>query len=313
MLKLSIVSPCYNEEDILPSSVSRLDVLLRSLIEKQLISKDSFVLFVNDGSKDKTWNIIKKSHSDNNFVKGINLAHNVGHQNAIMAGMMVAKDISDAVITIDVDLQDDINAIEKMINAYNEGYDVVYGVKVSRQADPLLKRLSASVFYKLQNYLGVESVYNHADFRLMSKRALVMLAGYGERNLYLRGLIPLLGLPSTTVDDTLNDRIAGKSKYTLKKMINLAVDGITSFSVRPIYLILDMGIVFMCISLIIGMDIIYSMVTGSAVPGWASLMISLWFVGGCCLLAMGTIGIYMGKIYTEVKNRPLYNIQDFLD
>ena len=214
MIKLAIVSPCYNEEEVLEQSAARLTALFDELVGKEKISADSFVLFVNDGSKDRTWNIIKKLHKENPYVKGMNLARNVGHQSAIMAGMMTAKDWSDAVVTIDADLQDDLNAIEEMIDAYTAGYDVVYGVKVSRQADPLLKRLSATAFYKLQRRMGVESIYNHADFRFLSRRVLEQLSHYQERNLYLRGIIPLLGFPSTTVDDVIRERTAGSSKYS---------------------------------------------------------------------------------------------------
>ena len=218
MIKLAIVSPCYNEEEVLEDSASRLTALFDELVAKEKISADSFVLFVNDGSKDRTWSIIKKLHGTNPYIKGMNLARNVGHQYAIMAGMMTAKDWSDAVITIDADLQDDLNAIEEMIDAYTEGYDVVYGVKVSRQADPMLKRLSATAFYKLQHRMGVETIYNHADFRFLSRRVLEQLSHYQERNVYLRGIIPLLGFPSTTVDDVIRERTAGTSKYTVRKI-----------------------------------------------------------------------------------------------
>ena len=232
MIKLATVSPCYNEEDVLRHSAERLTALFERMIADGLISPDSMMVFVNDGSRDRTWQIISELHASNKYVRGINLARNVGHQNAIMAGMMTARQWADAVITIDADLQDDIECIPQMVRHFAEGHDIVYGVKVSRTADPLMKRMSAQAFYKLQKSMGVESVYNHADFRLMSKRALDMLAGYDERNVYLRGLIPMIGLPSTTVDDAISEREAGVSKYTLKKMLNLAVDGITSFSTR---------------------------------------------------------------------------------
>ena len=244
MIKLAIVSPCYNEEEVLETSVKRLTELYDQLIAGKKISPDSFFLFVNDGSCDHTWDIINRLHHENSFVHGLNLARNVGHQNAIMAGMMTAKKQADAVITIDVDLQDDLAAISQMIDDYAKGYDIVYGVKVSRQADPLLKRLSAVTFYKLQSKMGVESIYNHADFRFMSRRALEILSQYKEKNLYLRGLIPTIGLNSTTVDDIISERTAGASKYTLSKMLNLALDGITSFSVKPIYSIIYLGIFF---------------------------------------------------------------------
>lgn len=312
MIKLVIVSPCYNEEEILEESASRLTALFDALIAKEKITKDSFVLFVNDGSKDATWAIIRRLHRTNPYIKGLDLARNVGHQYAIMAGMMTAKDWGDAVITIDADLQDDLNAVEKMLDAYAEGYDVVYGVKVSRKADPLLKRFSAMAFYKLQRYMGVESVYNHADFRLLSNKVLRQLVSYKERNLYLRGLLPLLGYPSTTVEDVIKERTAGSSKYTLSKMFALALDGITSFSIKPIYGIVYMGIIFILISILIGIYVIYSLISGTAEHGWASLILSVWFVGGVVLIAVGTLGFYVGKIYIEVKNRPLYAIKEIL-
>jgi glycosyltransferase involved in cell wall biosynthesis len=313
MIKLAIVSPCYNEEAVLDISRRRLDELFDSLIADGRISADSFVLFVNDGSKDSTWQIISRLHKENPRYKGLNLAKNVGHQNAIMAGMMTAKDLADAVITIDADLQDDLNAIPQMIDAYAEGYDVVYGVKVQRQADPLLKRLSAQAFYKMQKKMGVNALYNHADFRFLSKRVLNELACYREKNLYLRGIIPQIGFPSTTVDDIIAPRPAGESKYNLQKMLSLAVNGITSFSVKPLYGILYLGLIFILISLCIGVYVIYSLVVHTAVHGWASLMLSVWLVGGFILIALGSVGLYVGKLFIEVKDRPLYHIQEFLD
>lgn len=312
MIKLAIVSPCYNEEEVLEQSAARLTGLFEELITKKKISADSFVLFVNDGSKDRTWDIIKQLNKTNVYIKGLDLARNVGHQSAIMAGMMAAKDWSDAVITIDADLQDDLNAIEEMVDAYEKGYDVVYGVKVSRQADPMLKRLSANAFYKLQRRMGVEAIYNHADFRFLSKRVLQQLSHYGERNLYLRGIIPLLGFPSTTVDDVIRERTAGTSKYTLRKMLALALDGITSFSVKPIYGIVYLGVIFVFISILIGIYVLHSLIAGTAEHGWASLMLSVWFVGGVVLLSIGAVGLYIGKIYKEVKRRPLYNVEEVL-
>jgi glycosyltransferase involved in cell wall biosynthesis len=313
MIRLATVSPCYNEEEVLDSSAERLTELFQKMIAAGKITSDSKMVFVNDGSTDRTWDIINRLHDSNSLVRGIDLAHNSGHQNAIMAGMMTAKEWADAVITIDADLQDDLNALEKMVDYCNEGYDIVYGVKVSRKADPLLKRFSAETFYKLQSSMGVKSVFNHADFRLMSKRALDMLQGYGERNLYLRGLIPMIGLKSTTVDDVIKERKAGKSKYSLKKMLNLALDGITSFSVRPIYGIIYLGLFFVLISLVIGVYVVHALFCGTAVPGWSSLMLSVWFTGGMIMIAIGMVGIYIGKIYMEVKNRPLYNIKEVLD
>ena len=313
MIKLGIVSPCYNEEEVLASTVSRLTELYNSLIAKGKISKDSLIVFVNDGSKDKTWELIKHFHDTNPFVRGIDLANNVGHQNAIMAGMMTAKEWVEGVITIDADLQDDINAIEAMIENYEQGYDIVYGVKVSRTADPVLKRFTAQVFYKLQQNMGIEMVFNHADFRFMSKKALDILESYKERNLYLRGIIPMIGLNTTTVEDVISERTAGASKYTVKKMLHLALDGITSFSIKPIYNIVYLGIFFIFISFCIGIYVIHAIVTGTSVPGWSSLILSIWFVGGFILICIGIIGVYIGKIYNEVKMRPLYNIKDILE
>ena len=312
MVKLAIVSPCYNEEEVLGESASRLGKLLDSMVAEGRISPASFMLFVNDGSRDRTWEIISQLHGADKRVRGLNLARNVGHQAAIMAGMMAAKDWADAVITIDADLQDDLRAIPKMVDDYARGYDIVYGVKVQRTADPLLNRLSAVAFYKLQAKMGVESVFNHADFRLMSRRALQMLSGYKESNLYLRGLIPLIGLDSTTVDDVISERRAGHSKYTLAKMLALALDGITSFSVKPIYCILWLGVAFLLISLAIGIYVVHAIMAGTAVPGWSSLILSVWFVGGMVLVSIGVVGAYIGKIYKEVKRRPLYNIKEVL-
>ncbi len=313
MIRLAIVSPCYNEEEVLESSVKRLTELFTQLIKDKKITEDSFFLFVNDGSRDHTWEIISRLHKENKFVHGVNLAHNVGHQSAIMAGMMVAKDRADAAITIDADLQDDLKAIPQMIDDYEKGYDIVYGVKVSRTADPLLKRLSAVAFYKLQAKMGVNSIYNHADFRFMSRRALEVLSKYKEKNLYLRGIIPTIGLNSTTVNDTISERSAGSSKYTLGKMLNLALDGITSFSVKPIYGIIYLGLLFILICLCIGAYVVHAIVAGTAVPGWASVILSIWLIGGLNLICIGIVGVYIGKIYKEVKNRPLYNIQEILE
>ena len=312
MIRLATVSPCFNEEDVLRHSVERLTELFGRMKTEGLISDDSMMVFVNDGSRDATWPLIQQLHSENKYVRGINLARNVGHQNAIMAGMMTARQWADAVVTIDADLQDDIECIPRMVRLLADGHDIVYGVKVSRQADPLLKRMSAQAFYKLQSTMGVESVYNHADFRLMSRRALDMLADYDERNLYLRGLIPQIGLPSATVDDVISERYAGQSKYTLQKMLNLALNGITSFSVKPMYAIFHLGLVFLLVAVCIGIYVLHALITGTAVPGWASLILSIWSVGGFILISIGVTGVYIGKIYTEVKRRPLYHIEEIL-
>jgi glycosyltransferase involved in cell wall biosynthesis len=312
MIKLATVSPCYNEEEVLRHSVERLTALFKRMMSEGLISDDSMMVFVNDGSKDATWQVISELHRENPLVRGINLARNVGHQNAIMAGMMTAKDWADAVVTIDADLQDDIECIPQMVRHFEEGNDIVYGVKVSRQADPLLKRMTAQAFYKLQSTMGVESVFNHADFRLMSRRALEMLATYKEHNLYLRGLIPQIGLQTTTVDDVISERFAGSSKYTLSKMLGLALNGITAFSVKPMYAIFYMGVVFLLIAFGIAIYVAHALIVGTAVPGWSSLILSIWLVGGFILVALGVLGIYIGKIFTEVKRRPLYHVAEIL-
>ena len=312
MIRLATVSPCYNEEDVLNHSVERLTALFERMIAEGLISSDSMMVFVNDGSRDHTWQLITELHHKNKYVRGINLSRNVGHQNAIMAGMMTARAWADAVVTIDADLQDDIECIPQMVRELEQGNDIVYGVKVSRQADPMMKRLSAQMFYKLQSKMGVESVYNHADFRLMSRRALDMLADYREHNLYLRGLIPQVGLQSTTVDDVISERYAGQSKYTLKKMLHLALDGITAFSVKPMYAIFYLGWLFLFVALGIGVYVVHALITGTAVPGWASLILSIWIVGGFILISIGITGVYIGNIYTEVKRRPLYHIAEVL-
>lgn len=313
MIKLALVSPCYNEEEVLHHSAERLTVLFERMIAEGLISSDSMMVFVNDGSRDRTWEIIRELHQKNKYVRGINLARNVGHQNAIMAGMMTAKDWADAVITIDADLQDDIECIPQMVKHFEEGNDIVYGVKVSRQADPALKRMTAQAFYKLQSSMGVESVYNHADFRLMSRRSLDMLASYKEHNLYLRGLIPQIGLQTTTVDDVISERYAGSSKYTLSKMMKLALNGITAFSVKPMYGIFYLGIIFLMVAFAISIYVIRALIIGTAVPGWSSLILSIWLVGGFFLISLGIIGVYIGNIYAEVKRRPLYHIAEILD
>ena len=312
MIKLAIVSPCYNEEDVLRHSVERLTALFQEMIAEKLIAADSMIVFVNDGSRDRTWQIISELHEQNPFVRGINLARNVGHQNAIMAGMMTAKDWADAVVTIDADLQDDIRCIPQMVRQMGDGSDIVYGVKVSRQADPMMKRLSATAFYKLQSKMGVESIYNHADFRLMSKRALDMLSCYKEHNLYLRALIPQIGLQASTVEDVISERYAGQSKYNLHKMLGLALDGITSFSVKPLYSLVALGITFLMIALAIGIYVCHALITGTAVPGWASLILSVWITGGFLMIGVGVVGVYIGKIYQEVKGRPLYHVKDIL-
>ena len=313
MIRLATVSPCYNEEEVLRHSVERLTALFERMISEGLITPDSMMVFVNDGSRDRTWQIIRELHAENKFVKGINMSRNVGHQNAIMAGMMTAREWADAVVTIDADLQDDIECIPQMVRHFEAGNDIVYGVKVSREADPFMKKFTAQAFYKLQSKMGVESVYNHADFRLMSRRALDMLATYPEHNLYLRGLIPQIGLQHTTVDDVISERFAGQSKYTLHKMLRLALNGITAFSVKPLFLIFNLGVLFLIIAFCIGIYVVRALIIGTAVPGWSSLILSIWLVGGFVLISLGIVGTYLGQIYTEVKHRPLYHVAEILE
>ena len=313
MIRLATVSPCYNEEEVLRHSVERLTALFERMISEGLITPDSMMVFVNDGSRDRTWQIIRELHAENKFVKGINMSRNVGHQNAIMAGMMTAREWADAVITIDADLQDDIECIPQMVRHFEAGNDIVYGVKVSREADPFMKKFTAQAFYKLQSSMGVESVYNHADFRLLSRRALDMLATYPEHNLYLRGLIPQIGLQHATVDDVISERFAGQSKYTLGKMLRLALNGITAFSVKPLFLIFNLGVLFLIIAFCIGIYVVRALILGTAVQGWSSLILSIWLVGGFVLISLGIVGTYLGQIYTEVKHRPLYHVAEILD
>lgn len=310
--RLVIVSPCYNEEAILAYSARELTQLLERLISSHKILPTSHVLYVNDGSRDRTWEMIEELHQENTFIDGLCLAGNVGSELAVMAGLMTAKDEADVVVSIDADLQDDLGAIEEMIDRYLKGYDIVYGVKKSRQADPFLKRTTAQAFYRLQQSMGIRMVYNHTNFRLMSQRALEALSRYPERNLYLRGIIPMLGYPSTTVDDIIRERVAGQSKYNYRKLLFLAVDGITSFTTRPISWIVGMGFFCLLISILMAVYVLVSYIEHLAVPGWASLMLSLWFIGSMLLLSLGVVGQYIGKIYIEVKDRPRYHIAQHL-
>lgn len=312
MKVLSIVVPCYNEVDVLSETTRQLSLLLDSLISEKQISENSFILYVNDGSKDLTWSLIQKFHFDNKYVKGVNLAGNVGHQNALWAGMTVAKNHADIIVSIDADLQDDVNAIKEMIKKNADGCDIVYGVRNERKTDTWFKRTTALGFYKLMNAMGTKTVYNHADYRLMSKRALEYLLLFKERNLFIRGLVPLVGYKTDCVYYNRAERFAGESKYPLSKMLNFAVDGITSFSVRPIRMIFGLGIMFLFIALCVLVWIFYSYFRGQTVPGWSSLMLSVWFCSGCVLTGLGIVGEYIGKIYIETKERPLYNIENIL-
>ena len=310
--KLIIVSPCYNEEAILRYSADTLTSFLKRVIALGKIAPSSRILYVNDGSRDRTWSLIEELHKDNSFVEGLSLAKNVGSELAVMAGMMVARERADVVVTIDADLQDDVEAIEEMINHYLDGCDIVYGVKTSREADPWLKRITAEGFYCLQQNMGINVIFNHTNFRLMSKRALEALSEYSERNLYLRGIIPQLGFRSAEVEDVIRERMAGESKYNYTKLLLLAVDGITSFSTKPISFIVGMGLFSLLISIVMAIYVLVSYVEHLSVPGWASLMLSLWFIGSMLLLSIGVVGQYIGKIYIEVKARPRYHIDQYL-
>lgn len=309
---LYLVVPCYNEEEVLIETSRRLFGKINKMINEEKISKKSKILFVNDGSKDKTWDIIEGLYNKNSIFSGVNLSRNRGHQNALLAGLMVAKEYADMVISLDADLQDDIDVIEKFVEEYYSGSDIVYGVRSSRKTDTFFKRTTALGFYKLMDKLGVNVVYNHADYRLMSKRALEALAEFKEVNLFLRGIVPLIGYKYSIVEYERHERFAGESKYPLKKMLAFAIDGITSFSVKPIRLISVLGFSIFFISLI---ALIYSLVVkflGKTEVGWTSIVISIWMLGGIQLLSLGVIGEYIGKIYNETKARPRYIIKDKL-
>ena len=310
--RLAIVVPCYKEELVLHETTSRLTQVLDDLVKDDLIATNSYILYVNDGSTDNTWNIISELHEANKYVNGVNLAGNVGHQNALVAGLSSAVENCDMAISIDADLQDDVNAIREMVVKYYEGCDIVYGVRQSRQTDTWFKRTTALGFYSLMKSMGVKSVYNHADYRLMSQRALRQLLRYRERNLFLRGMVPTIGYKTDCVYYDRAERFAGESKYPLKKMISFAFDGITSFSVKPVHMVLYFGIVFLIVAFSIFCFVMYSLFRGNAVPGWTSLMLSVWFCSRCILLGLGVVGEYVGKIYVEVKDRPRFNIERVL-
>lgn len=313
MDKLAIVVPCYNEEEVLKIASEALRNVLQDLIQKEKIAEDSFILFVNDGSKDRTWELIEEEHAAYpTKICGVKLAGNVGHQFALTAGLMTAKNMSDVTVSIDADLQDDVNVIEEMIDKFHAGCDIVYGVRRERKTDTFFKRTSAQMFYKLMSLMGVKTVYNHADFRLMSRRAVEEFAKYKETNLFLRGMMPLIGYQTDNVYYDRRERVAGESKYPLKKMLALAFNGISSFSVKPISLILGMGLFIIFASAVALVYALISYCTGHVVPGWTSLILSIWFLGGLQLLAIGLVGQYIGKIYIEVKQRPRYNIEKIL-
>lgn len=313
MDKLAIVVPCYNEEEVLETASETLRGVLDDLIAKQKIASDSFILFVNDGSKDRTWELIEAQHNAYPVqVYGVKLAGNVGHQSALTAGLLTAMELSDVTVSIDADLQDDVAVIEEMIDKFHEGKDIVYGVRKERKTDTFFKRVTAQGFYKLMALMGVKTVYNHADFRLMSKRAVEHFAQFKETNMYLRGMMPLIGYETDSVYYDRKERFAGESKYPLKKMLALAFNGISSFSVKPISMIMGLGVVIVICSILAAIYALISYFTGNVEPGWTSLILSIWFLGGLQLLAIGMVGLYIGKIYMEVKQRPRYNIEKVL-
>jgi polyisoprenyl-phosphate glycosyltransferase len=303
---LTIVVPCYNEEEVLPETINQLLQLLEQLMTEKLVSRQSRLLFVDDGSKDQTWQLIYKASLQHEAVKGLKLARNVGHQNALLAGMFAAKSVSDCIVSIDADLQDDISIIREFVQKFHEGYEIVYGVRKKRDKDTFFKRHTAQGFYKLMKAMGVNVVYNHADYRLMSRRAVEELERFAEVNLFLRGIVPLLGFRSTIVYYERKERLAGETKYPLKKMLAFALDGITSFSITPIRFISLIGFISFFISLIFGMYFVFLKLTGNAQTGWTSLIMSIWLLGGLQLIAFGLIGEYIGKIYKETKRRPRY-------
>ena len=306
---LYIVVPCYKEEAVLPETSKRLKEKMVMLIAQEKISANSKIMFVNDGSKDRTWEIITQLHKQDPIFSGVNLSRNRGHQNALLAGLMTAVNFADMIISMDADLQDDINAVDAMVDAYHNGYDVVYGVRSSRETDTFFKRFTAEGFYKVMQMLGVDIVFNHADYRLMSKRAVEGLAQFGEVNLFLRGIVPQIGYPWTTVEYVRAERFAGESKYPLKKMLSFAFDGITSFSVKPMRLILAVGLLAFIVSVCMLLWAVIAKIMGNTVAGWTSLMGSIWLAAGIQLLSLGIVGEYIGKIYSETKQRPRYIIE----
>ena len=309
---LSIIVPCYNESEVLAETNRRLLALLHDMIGQGLVSPGSFVMYVNDGSRDDTWAIISTLCSTHTNVAGLNLAANVGHQRALMAGLVKGSEVADISVSIDADLQDDIAVIPQMVREYLAGADIVYGVRAGRQTDTWFKRTTAQTFYKLMKALGVKTVYNHADFRLMSRRAMAQLAQYTEANLYLRGIVPLLGYRQAQVTYDRKERMAGESKYPLGKMINFAIDGITSFSVKPVRLIFWVGVVFMLVALAILIYVLVQHSRHDTVPGWSSIILSIWFCSSVLLMSMGILGEYLGKVYAEVKSRPRYSVERYI-
>lgn len=311
--KLYMVVPCYNEQEVLPETANQLKAKYSALMEQGLISRESRIVFVNDGSKDRTWSIIQELHrTEPQFFSGIDLAHNSGHQNAVLAGLMTVKDLCDMCITMDADLQDDINTIDEMVKKYYEGNQVVYGVRSARDTDTFFKKTTAEGFYKFMKAMGTDVIYNHADFRLMSSRVLQELANFKEVNLFLRGMVPLIGFQNCKVYYERHERAAGESKYPLKKMLSFAINGITSFSTKPLKMITCLGLIMSAVSVVAFIWAFITKITGFTEHGWSSTMCSIWLIGGLQLFCLGIIGEYIGKIYAEVKQRPRYIIAEFL-
>ena len=312
MTTLFLVVPCYNEEAVLPETNRILKEKMTALMEAGRIRKDSRILYVDDGSRDRTWEIISACHAEDALVSGLKLAHNRGHQNALFAGLMTARLECDCAVSLDADLQDDIDVIDGFLDKFEEHCDIVYGVRKKRETDSFFKRTTAQGFYKCMKLLGVDIVYNHADYRLMSKRALDALSEYTETNLFLRGIVPLIGYRTDYVYYDRKERMAGESKYPLKKMISFALEGITSFSVKPLKIISNLGILFSCLSVLGLLYALISYLTHNAVAGWTAIVASIWLLGGIQLLCIGTLGGYIGKIYSEVKRRPRFHVEEYL-
>lgn len=310
---LYLVVPCYNEEAVLPETAKQLLKKMHSMMEREMISRESRILFVNDGSRDRTWDIIEELHGKNPIYMGVKLSRNKGHQNALLAGLMTAKERADMAVSLDADLQDDVNVIDQMVEKYHEGNDIVYGVRSARKTDTFFKKFTAQGFYKIMKALGVDIVYNHADYRLMSRRAIEGLEEFHEVNLFLRGIVPLIGYSSAIVTYERHERFAGESKYPLKKMLAFATDGITSFSIKPIRLITTCGFLIFAVSMLMLIYFLVVYFTGKTVWGWTSTIVSIWAIGGLQLLAIGIVGEYIGKIYMETKARPKYIIEKILE
>lgn len=313
MKRLMIIVPCFNEQEVLPQTIKELSLVLNQLKCSEKISQNSGILFVNDGSNDNTWDIICDAHNNSDYIYGLNLYLNSGHQNALLSGLEYSKNICDFTITIDADLQDDIDVIEKMVDKYNQGNHIVYGVRKERKKDSFFKRTTANMFYKVMNFLGAKTIDNHADFRLMSSKAIEILFQFKERNMFLRGVVTKIGLKSDKVYYCRKDRQAGVTKYPLKKMLSFAWEGITSLSTKPLKLIMLLGLFIIICSIIALAYVLISYFANETNRGWASLMISIWFLGGVQLLSVGIVGQYVGKTYLETKERPRYTISEILD